>query len=156
MNLPPLFRQLTDQFAKLPVIGHKTAERFVFYLLKQDPQEINSLATSLQELTKTIKICSVCYNFSEQSPCPICRDSRRAADLLCVVAESSDLLALEKTGQYQGKYFVLGGTINQLDGIGPEQLRFDQLIAYLKKIKTSRKSSWPSTPIWREKRLYFI
>ncbi len=126
--LPSSLQNLVNHFSKLPGIGHKTAEKFVFYLLKTNPQELESFAAAIQNLKAEIKLCPTCYNFSESSPCSTCQDPNRDSSLLCVVAEGADILALEKTGEYTGKYFVLGGSINQLDGIGPEHLRFNELL----------------------------
>lgn len=129
--LPSSLQNLVDHFAKLPGIGHKTAEKFVFYLLKTNPQEVASFAEAIKNIKSQIKLCPNCYQFSETVPCPICRDSNRDSSLLCVVSEGADIIALEKTGEYKGKYFVLGGTVNQLDGIGPEHLRFSELFSHL-------------------------
>lgn len=131
MALPKALENLIQAFSKLPGIGHKTAEKFVFHLLKQPASELETLGHNLLNIKEQIKLCPACFNFSETLPCSICTDPRRAKNLLCVLADASDLLALEKTNEYAGKYFVLGGTVNQLEGIGPEQLRFRELLKYI-------------------------
>lgn len=131
-SFPPTIHRLIEVFNQFPGIGSKTSERFVFYLLKQPQEFLDRLALSLQQLKQKISLCSQCYQFTEKNPCSICADFKRNSKLLCVVAESSDILALEKTGQYYGLYHVLGGTINQIEGVGPEQLRIQELVQRIK------------------------
>lgn len=129
---------LIKEFNKLPGIGHKTAERFVYHLLKQPPSDIEAFARALEKLKAEIQLCPQCFDFSKKNPCLICQDAKRDNTLLCIVAEGSDIQALEKTKEYPGRYFVLGGTINQIEGIGPEELRFSELLKYLKQQKNVR------------------
>ncbi len=132
-KLPESIQKLIEEFNKLPGIGPKTSERFVFYLLKQSKLELEKFALALSHLKDKIKTCSVCYNFTEKDPCEICGDKKRDQKTICVVAESPDQEAIEKTSEYHGSYHVLGGTINQVEGIGPENLRIQELINRLKK-----------------------
>lgn len=126
-KLPPSISQLIDEFNKLPGIGQKTSEKFVFYLMKKSPADLESFARAILKLKKDIKLCSSCFNFSESSPCNICADKKRDSATLCVVAEPAEIVAFEKTGQYNGLYFVLGGVIDQPEGVGPEKLRIKEL-----------------------------
>jgi len=129
----PSIQKLINQFAKLPSIGPKTAERLVFYLLKSQPNELDIFASSLLEIKSKIALCQNCYNFAETNPCPICADSRRNRQLWCLVTKSQDIEILEKTGIFDGLYFVLGGNINPLE---PEKnLRLKEL---MEKIRTEK------------------
>lgn len=119
--------QLTAELAKLPGIGRKTATRLTFHLLKQPRGALESLARALQNMAERVTPCSVCGNFSELDPCPICRDERRDGGLLCVVEEASDIDAIERSGEYRGLYHVLGGHLSPLDGVGPDDLHIDDL-----------------------------
>ncbi|PIP17716.1 MAG: recombination protein RecR [Parcubacteria group bacterium CG23_combo_of_CG06-09_8_20_14_all_35_9] len=130
---PPAIQNLIDEFNKLPGIGPKTSERFVFYLLKQSEEEIEKFAKAIENLKKKITICSQCYNFSEKDPCPICTDPRRDKSLLCVVAYPQDLQAIEKTNEYKGLYHILGGILNPIEGIGPKELKIQELLKRVKK-----------------------
>lgn len=132
MDLPQPIRELIAEFNKLPGIGSKTAEKFAYYLLKQPKTEIDKLTASLQKIKTSINLCQQCYNFSEKTPCELCANPNRDKTLLCVVSDSADLWALEKTNEYKGLYYILGGLINQIDGIGPDQLRFKELITRIK------------------------
>jgi recombination protein RecR len=124
-----------DQFAKLPGIGQKTAERLVFYLLKRSPEELMEFASALAHLKDKISVCRECYNYSESNPCPICVDQKRDKRLLCIVSKPQDLLVLEKTSEYQGVYHVLGGLIDPLNGVTPQQLRIRELIERIKRYR---------------------
>jgi recombination protein RecR len=119
--------QLTAELAKLPGIGRKTATRLTFHLLKQSCGAVESLARAIQAIVDRIAPCSTCGNFSETDPCSICSDSRRDSGILCVVEEASDIEAIERSDEYRGLYHVLGGHLSPLDGIGPEDLRIDDL-----------------------------
>ena len=119
--------QLTAELAKLPGIGRKTATRLTFHLLKQPRGTVESLARAIQTLADRIAPCSTCGNYSETDPCSICEDSRRDRAILCVVEEASDLEAIERSGEFRGLYHVLGGHLSPLDGIGPDDLRIDDL-----------------------------
>jgi recombination protein RecR len=119
--------QLTAELAKLPGIGRKTATRLTFHLLKQPRGALESLARALQNMAERVTPCSVCGNFSELDPCPICRDERRDGGIVCVVEEASDIDAIERSGEYRGLYHVLGGHLSPLDGVGPDDLHIDDL-----------------------------
>lgn len=120
-----------EELAKLPGIGRKTAQRLAFFLLKRDKDEIEALAHSLIALKEKIKYCSVCFNITENDPCPICTSSTRDKTIICVVEEANDVLAIEKTSEFQGHYHVLGGVLSPLDGIGPDSLTIRELITRL-------------------------
>ncbi len=120
---------LVEQFAKLPGIGRKTARRLTSYVLKMSREEVVRLADALVSAKDRVKLCSVCFNVTDDDPCAICSSTRRNQDLICVVEEPSDLMAVERTNEYSGVYHVLGGVISPLDGIGPEDLKIRELIA---------------------------
>ncbi|MBO6574945.1 MAG: recombination protein RecR [Rhodothermales bacterium] len=119
---------LIEQFAKLPTIGRKTARRLASYILKMSREEVTALAEALVAVKDNVTTCEVCYNVTDQQPCPICRAPRRDRSLLCVVEEPNDVLAIERTNEFDGLYHVLGGVISPLDGIGPEDLRIRELV----------------------------
>jgi recombination protein RecR len=125
-------KNLIEKFARFPSIGPKTAERMVYYLLRQSPEKMDELADSIKQLKNSVTTCSVCFNFSESNPCPICADSRRDRRIICIVAKPQDISAIEKTGSYNGVYHVLGGNINPLENIMPENLRLKELLARIK------------------------
>ncbi len=133
VRYPASIKDLLDQFTKLPGIGPKTAERLVFHLLKQPKESLVKFGSALEQLKDKIIVCSQCQNFAETSPCLICQDKKRNAKVICVVATPQDLLALEKTNEYQGVYHVLGGVIDPLEGITPDQLKIRQLVERIKK-----------------------
>lgn len=120
---------LVEQFTKLPTIGRKTAQRLAAYVLKMSRDEVTALADALVAVKDRVKQCSICYNVTDQDPCPICRSSKRDHSTICVVEEANDVLALERTGEYRGVYHVLGGVISPLDGVGPEDLHIRELVA---------------------------
>ena len=124
--------RLISEFAKLPGIGRKTAQRLTFFLLKEDGERASSLAEAILALKERVKYCSVCFNITEEDPCPICRDPRRDHSTICVVEEPSDLMAIERLGVYKGVYHVLGGVLSPLDGVGPEDLHIRELLERLK------------------------
>ncbi|MFA6254608.1 MAG: recombination mediator RecR [Patescibacteria group bacterium] len=132
-QFPASVKELIDQFTKLPGIGPKTAERLVFYLLKQPKENLVKFGLALEHLKDKIIICQQCQNFSETNPCLICSDKKRNAKVICVVATPQDLLSLEKTNEYQGVYHVLGGVIDPLEGITPDQLKIRELVERVKK-----------------------
>lgn len=125
-------RHLIETFSRLPSVGPKTAERFVFHLLKSGKGEVGKLTIALQELISTVKSCSVCQDFSESNPCNICSDPKRDQSTICVVAESSDAMAVEKTGGYRGTYHILRGTIDALEDSLPPSLKIRELIERIK------------------------
>ncbi|MBC8104248.1 MAG: recombination protein RecR [Cytophagales bacterium] len=126
----PLAR-LVGEFEKLPGIGPKSAQRLAFYILRLSEEEAKSLADAIVEVKLRIGYCRVCYNFTDQEVCDICRDTRRSDETICVVADPRDLIAIEKTGEFRGKYHVLGGVLAPMEGIGPDQLKIRELLARL-------------------------
>jgi recombination protein RecR len=121
--------ELVAELAKLPGIGRKTAQRLTFFLLKQPAETAERLAEAIRRVRGRVTACGACGNLSEDDPCPICRDPRRDAALLCVVEESADVGAIERAGRYRGLYHVLGGRLSPLEGVGPDQLHLAQLVA---------------------------
>jgi recombination protein RecR len=129
--MPELTRSVTsliDEFAKMPGIGKKSAERLAYYVLRISRGEAMALADAIRHVKENVRYCRHCYNLAEEEECDICRDPRRERDLLCVVEQPRDLLALEQAGTYHGLYHVLLGRIAPLDGIGAEQLTIDALV----------------------------
>ncbi|MFQ5886613.1 MAG: recombination mediator RecR [Anaerolineae bacterium] len=122
--------RLVEELSRLPGIGPKTASRLTFYLLRAPKEQAKALSQAIGELREKIVTCEICYNITEASPCPICRDEARDRSLLCVVEEPLDVIAIERTG-YEGLYHVLGGVISPLEGIGPESLKIAQLLRRL-------------------------
>ena len=120
--------KLIDEFGKLPGIGPKTAERLAFYVLNAETPEALALADAIRNVKENVSYCRQCYNLAEGELCTICRDPGRQEDLLCVVEQPRDLMALEQTGVYRGLYHVLLGRIAPLEGIGPDQLTIDALV----------------------------
>jgi len=133
MKYPLAIQNLIDQFSRLPSVGPKTAQRYVFYLLKQPAEELQKLAQFIAELKEKTITCSRCLSLAESNPCPICADKKRRQDIICVVANTQDMLTLEATSQYHGLYHILGGLINTIEEIKPEQLNIKQLISRLEK-----------------------
>ncbi len=133
--LPDSVNHLIDGFSRFPGIGKKTAQRMAFFLLKTERQLAVSLAKSILEMKDRVHACPLCHNISETSPCGICTDPKRDETLLCVVEDATDLLSLEKTSEFRGKYHVLGGVISPLDGIGPDDLHVDSLLERLNGVK---------------------
>ncbi|HEX9283390.1 MAG TPA: recombination mediator RecR [Gemmatimonadales bacterium] len=119
---------LVTELAKLPGIGRKTAQRLTFYLLKQPVETATRLADAIRTVRERVTACGVCGTLTDEDPCPICRDPRRDATLLCVVEEASDVTAIERAGRFRGCYHVLGGRLSPLEGVGPEALRLDRLL----------------------------
>ena len=126
--LPRSVQRLIDEFARLPGIGPKSASRLTFYLLRATDNQALDLSTALHELKERTRLCSVCFNITEDDPCPICDDDARDAALLCVVEEPLDVLAIERSRAYNGRYHVLHGAISPVEGIGPEDLRLAELL----------------------------
>lgn len=124
----PLLR-LIEEFQKFPGIGPKSAERMAFHVVNQDTKQIEELSKIILEAKTQIKKCSICQNLSANDPCEICITATRDKNLICVVSEPKDLIAIERTNEYKGMYHVLGGLISPLDGIGPENLTIKELIS---------------------------
>lgn len=129
---PRALERLLQEFTKLPGIGPKTAERLIYYLLKQPKSELEAMAESLAQVKDEVLNCASCFRFTDQNPCSICIDSRRDKNLLCVVAESQNIPVLEKTNAFHGLYHVLGGVVSPLSGITPDKLKIKELEARLK------------------------
>lgn len=132
MKFPISIQNLINEFSKLPTVGPKTAERFVFYLLHKKPEELKNLSQTIIDLQKNIVICDSCLAISESSPCQICTDEKRNHQLLCIVANTRDMITIESTNQYSGLYFILGGLLNAIEGIRPEELNIETLNNKLK------------------------
>jgi recombination protein RecR len=124
-------QRLILRLARLPGIGEKTATRLAFHILRAPEGQARELAQAILEVRDKIRLCSICCTLTEDDPCVICGDGRRDASTLCVVAQAADLLAIERSGQYRGRYHVLGGLLSPLDGIGPDDLRIGELIRRL-------------------------
>ena len=124
-------QDLIDELGRLPGVGPKSAQRIAFHLLQAEEPDVRRLAEILVQVKARVKFCSICFNVSEDDQCRICRDPRRDDALICVVEEPKDVVAIERTREFRGRYHVLGGAISPLDGIGPEQLRVRELIARL-------------------------
>lgn len=124
-----LVTALIEELAKLPGIGPKTAQRLTFYILRSPADQARRLAEAITQVKESIIQCSVCYNLTETDPCPICANSQRDRHVICVVEEPLDVLALEKTGVFKGLYHVLHGALSPIEGIGPRDLRIDELVA---------------------------
>ena len=120
--------ELVGELARLPGIGRKTALRLAFHLLKAPEDEARKLSRAIQTVRERVRSCTECGNLTEQSPCEICRSTRRDGSTLCVVEEASDIMAIERTGEYRGMYHVLGGRLSPLDGIGPSELNVEPLV----------------------------
>jgi len=120
--------RLVAELAKLPGVGEKTAARLAFHILRAPAEDARALAQAIADLRTKIRLCSSCWDFTEQDPCGVCEDQRRDAALLCVVAHPQDVIAIERTGGYRGRYHVLHGVLSPLDGIGPDDLRIAELV----------------------------
>jgi recombination protein RecR len=124
-------QDLIDELGRLPGVGPKSAQRIAFHLLAADPVDVRRLAHVLVEVKDRVRFCSVCGNVAEEDTCRICRDPRRDPAVLCVVEEPKDVVAIERTREYRGRYHVLGGAISPIDGIGPDELRIRELLPRL-------------------------
>ena len=122
------FARLVAEFERLPGVGPKSAQRLAFHILKLDNEAVKRLVTAIEDVKAHMRQCSVCFHVTDQELCDICMDQRRNQAVLCIVAESRDLIALEKTGEFRGRYHVLGGLLAPMDGVGPEQLRIRELL----------------------------
>ncbi|MBW6438338.1 recombination mediator RecR [Actinoplanes hulinensis] len=121
-------QDLIDELGRLPGVGPKSAQRIAFYVLSADPADVNRLATALRKVKELVRFCTTCFNVAESEQCRVCRDTRRTNEVLCVVEEPKDIVAIERTGEFRGRYHVLGGAINPLEGIGPDNLKIRELL----------------------------
>ncbi|MDR1079515.1 MAG: recombination mediator RecR [Deltaproteobacteria bacterium] len=127
MHHPPQIAELIDRLAGLPGLGRKSATRLSLYLLKRPEKEVRALASALLAVKEEIRFCSVCHDYTDEDPCPRCRDPKRDRSTVCVVETPADLIAIENSGMYRGVYHVLGGVLNPLAGIGPDDLNIQSL-----------------------------
>ena len=124
-------QDLIDELGRLPGIGPKGAQRIAFHILQTDKADVERLANVLREVTEKVRFCDICFNISEEERCRVCRDPRRDRTAICVVEESKDVMAIERTHEFRGLYHVLGGAISPIDGIGPDDLSITQLMRRL-------------------------
>jgi recombination protein RecR len=124
---PPV-RRLMTELAKLPGVGHRTAQRLAFHILRAPPEEAGALAEAIVEVKQKIRLCELCFNLTDESRCRICADTRRDHGLICVVEEPGDVIPMERTHEYHGVYHVLGGALSPIDGVDPEDLKIAELL----------------------------
>ncbi len=129
---PPPVQRLITELGKLPGIGQRTAQRLAFHILRSDAEDANALADAIHEVKERIGLCEVCFNLADEARCRICQDERRDAALICVVEEPGDVIPVERTHEYRGRYHVLGGALSPIDGIDPEDLKISELYARVK------------------------
>ena len=122
-------QELIDELGRLPGVGPKSAQRIAFHVLAEDPEEVKALASALLRVKEKVRFCEICGNVTEAEVCSICTDPRRMDSVICVVEESKDIVAIERTREYRGRYHVLGGSINPIQGVGPDDLRIRELIS---------------------------
>ena len=130
-----LLEKLVSELSKLPGIGRKSAQRLSIYFLKQSKSEVQELARTLIEVKEKVRECEICFNFTESSPCSICLSENRNRSIICVVEEQTDLMAIERSGEYKGLYHVIGGVISPLDGISPDDLHIQELFDRLDSVE---------------------
>ena len=130
-----LLEKLVSELSKLPGIGRKSAQRLSIYFLKQSKSEVQELARTLIEVKEKVRECEICFNFTESSPCSICLSKNRNRSIICVVEEQTDLMAIERSGEYKGLYHVIGGVISPLDGISPDDLHIQELFDRLDSVE---------------------
>lgn len=158
--LPRPVEQLINELSRLPGIGPKTASRLTFYLLRAPEEQAGELAAALGALKSTTQICSICFNITEDDPCPICSDENRNQAILCVVEEPLDVVAVERTRAFIGRYHVLHGVISPVEGVGPDDLKIAELISRLEAsgileiiIATNATLEGDSTALYLQRRL---
>lgn len=159
--MPRPVQRLIDAFARLPGVGPKTASRLTFYMLRAADETLAAdLAAALSELKEKTQLCSICFNITEDDPCPICSDPARDTGLLCVVEEPLDVLAIERSRAYNGRYHVLHGAISPVEGVGPDDLRVGELVARLENnpfqeviLATNATLEGDSTALYLQRRL---
>ncbi|MFC1845355.1 recombination mediator RecR [Thermodesulfobacteriota bacterium] len=133
--VPPALERLIQDLSKLPGIGKKTATRLAMHIMRSPAADARSLAADLDELHAAVKLCSSCFVFSETDPCKICSDPSRTSEVVCVVEGPGDLLAIENTGAYHGLYHILHGVLAPMDGIGPEEIKINELVERVRRTK---------------------
>lgn len=158
--LPRSVQRLIDEFARLPGIGPKSASRLTFYLLRAADDQSADLASALQDLKTQTQLCSICFNITEEDPCLICTDNGRSIDLLCVVEEPLDVVAIERSRAFNGRYHILHGAISPVEGIGPDDLKIAELVTRVEKgglkeiiIATNATLEGDSTALYLQRRL---
>jgi recombination protein RecR len=124
---PPVQRLITE-LGKLPGIGQRTAQRLAFHIMRTDAEDANALADAIREVKERIGLCEICFNLADEPRCRICQDQRRDTGLICVVEEPGDVIPIERTHEYRGRYHVLGGALSPIDGIDPEDLKIEELV----------------------------
>ena len=124
-------QDLIDELGRLPGVGPKGAQRIAFHLLAADPADVKRLVETLTEVKEKVRFCTVCGNVSQEDQCLVCRDPRRSLEVICVVEEPKDVVAIERTREFRGRYHVLGGAINPIAGVGPDDLRISELMTRL-------------------------
>jgi recombination protein RecR len=125
--LAPSVQKLVTELGRLPGIGQRTAQRLAFHLLRATPEEANALADAIREVKERIRLCEVCFNLADEPRCRICQDERRDTAIICVVEEPGDVIPLERTHEFRGRYHVLGGALSPIDGVDPEDLKIAEL-----------------------------
>lgn len=124
-------QDLVDELGRLPGVGPKSAQRIAFHILSADPADVRRLADALTEVKARVRFCEICGNVAQEEQCRICRDPRRSPNVICVVEEAKDVVAIERTREFRGRYHVLGGAINPIGGVGPDDLRIASLLSRL-------------------------
>jgi len=127
VSLAPPLQRLVTEFARLPGIGNRTAQRLAFHVLRAPAEEAGALADAIREVKERISLCETCFNLAEGPRCTICEDTRRDGGLICVVEEPGDVIPMERTHEYRGRYHVLGGALSPIDGVEPEHLKLAEL-----------------------------
>ena len=133
--LPESLDRITRQFARFPGIGRKTAQRMAFQLLEWSPDETRLLGETILQSTSSLHACSICHLITDKELCPVCLDTRRDDKVLCIVEDSRDVVAIEETSRFHGKYHILGGVLSPLDGVGPDQLNIKSLMKRLPEVQ---------------------
>jgi recombination protein RecR len=151
-----LLENAVNEFAKLPGIGKKTALRLVLHLLKQEPQQVEAFGEAIIKMRREIKFCQRCFNVADGDLCSICSNSLRKQDIICVVENLRDVIAIESTQQFSGTYHVLGGIISPLDGVGPDQLNIETLLERVSKEKTEELIFALNPTIQGDTTIYYI
>ncbi|MDR7522474.1 MAG: recombination mediator RecR [Armatimonadota bacterium] len=128
MDYPEPLARLIDELSKMPTVGPKTAQRLAFYILRLPPEEVRALADAILDVKARMRYCSTCFTITDVDPCAICADPARDAGVLCVVEDPRDVIALERTREFRGRYHVLHGAISPLDGVGPDDLKIPDLL----------------------------